>query len=85
MSLPSKDAGHGIHHPVYGVKMKDKADSVGQECHLLIAGVVEVGKVRKRQRIPDGKAVGVTVVVRVDLTRRGREINTARHGVSGLR
>ncbi len=38
MSLPSKNAGHGIHHPVYGVKMKEKADSVGQECYLLIPG-----------------------------------------------
>jgi acetyl esterase/lipase len=38
MSLPSKDAGHGIHHPVYGVKMKEKADEVGMECHLLIPG-----------------------------------------------
>ncbi|EMI41787.1 alpha/beta hydrolase [Rhodopirellula sp. SWK7] len=36
MTLPSKSAGHGIHHPVYGVKMKEKADSVGQECHLSI-------------------------------------------------
>ncbi len=39
MTLPSKNAGHGIHHPVYGVKMKEKADQVGQECHLLIPGV----------------------------------------------
>jgi len=39
MSLPSKDAGHGIHHPVYGVKLKEKSDSVGHECHLNIAGV----------------------------------------------
>ncbi|APZ92744.1 alpha/beta hydrolase [Fuerstiella marisgermanici] len=39
MTLPSKNAGHGIHHPVYGVKMKEKCDSVGQECHLLISGV----------------------------------------------
>lgn len=39
MTLPSKDAGHGIHHPVYGVKMKEKADHVGCECHLLIKGV----------------------------------------------
>jgi acetyl esterase/lipase len=38
MTLPSKNAGHGIHHPVYGVKMKEKCDSVGQECHLLIKG-----------------------------------------------
>ncbi|MEZ5431299.1 MAG: hypothetical protein R3F31_09015 [Verrucomicrobiales bacterium] len=39
MSLPSKDAGHGIHHPVYGVKTQEKSDSVGHECHLNIAGV----------------------------------------------
>jgi len=38
MSLPSKNSGHGIHHPVYGVKMKEKSDAVGQECHLLIPG-----------------------------------------------
>ncbi|HVW37839.1 MAG TPA: alpha/beta hydrolase, partial [Pirellulales bacterium] len=38
MTLPSKDAGHGIHHPVYGVKLKEKADAAGQECHLLIPG-----------------------------------------------
>jgi arylformamidase len=39
MTLPSKDAGHGIHHPVYGVKLKEKSDSVGHECHLLIPGI----------------------------------------------
>ena len=39
MTLPSKDAGHGIHHPVYGVKMKEKADGVGHETHLLVEGV----------------------------------------------
>lgn len=39
MTLPSKSAGHGIHHPVYGVKMKEKADRLGQESHLLISGV----------------------------------------------
>jgi hypothetical protein len=38
VTLPSKDAGHGIHHPVYGLKMKQKADKVGQECHLFIPG-----------------------------------------------
>jgi arylformamidase len=42
MTLPSKNSGHGIHHPVYGVKMKEKADSVGQECHLLIPGTSAV-------------------------------------------
>jgi arylformamidase len=39
MSLPSKNAGHGIHHPVYGVKLKEKSDAAGHECHLLIKGV----------------------------------------------
>lgn len=41
MTLPSKDAGHGIHHPVYGIKMKEKADRVGMECHLLIGNGTE--------------------------------------------
>ncbi len=44
MSLPSKDAGHGIHHPVYGVKLKEKSDSVGHECHLLIPGTSKSDK-----------------------------------------
>ncbi|MBC8116399.1 MAG: alpha/beta hydrolase, partial [Candidatus Saccharimonas sp.] len=39
MTLPSKNAGHGIHHPVYGVKLKEKSDKLGHECHLLIPGV----------------------------------------------
>jgi len=39
VTLPSKDAGHGIHHPVYGVKMKEKMDAAGVECHLVIPGV----------------------------------------------
>lgn len=38
MELPSTDAGHGIHHPVYGVKLKEKSDKVGHECYLLIPG-----------------------------------------------
>jgi acetyl esterase/lipase len=44
MTLPSKDAGHGIHHPVYGIKMKEKSDSVGHECHLLISEVSKSDK-----------------------------------------
>ncbi|MAD80915.1 MAG: lipase, partial [Planctomycetaceae bacterium] len=44
MTLPSKNAGHGIHYPVYGVKMKQKADSVGHECHLLIKDVSKSDK-----------------------------------------
>ena len=50
MTLPSKDAGHGIHHPVYGVKMKEKADRAGHECHLLIGGV------SKSDKYPDPNA-----------------------------
>jgi hypothetical protein len=38
MTLPSRNAGHGIHHPVYGVKLKEKSESVGHECHLIIPG-----------------------------------------------
>tara|TARA_R110000850_G_scaffold16044_5_gene50045 strand:- start:1230 stop:2126 length:897 start_codon:yes stop_codon:yes gene_type:complete len=41
MTLPSENAGHGIHHPVYGVKMKEKCDAKEVECHLLIDGVSE--------------------------------------------
>lgn len=44
MKLPSENAGHGIHHPVYGVKLKEKADRLGHECHLLIEGVSESEK-----------------------------------------
>jgi acetyl esterase/lipase len=44
MTLPSVDAGHGIHHPAFGLKMKEKADRVGHECYLLIKGVSETGK-----------------------------------------
>lgn len=43
MSLPSKDAGHGIHHPVYGVKMKEACDAAKVECHLLIPGTSASG------------------------------------------
>ncbi|NNE92055.1 MAG: alpha/beta hydrolase [Verrucomicrobiales bacterium] len=49
MTLPSKNAGHGIHHPVYGVKMKEKCDKVGMECHLLINGVSESKKYPKKE------------------------------------
>ena len=38
MTLPSENAGHGIHHPVFGIKLKEKADKAGMECHLLIPG-----------------------------------------------
>jgi arylformamidase len=38
MDLPSRDPGHGIHHPVYGVKLKERSAKLGHECHLLIPG-----------------------------------------------
>ena len=38
MDLPSRDAGHGIHHPVFGVKLKAKSDKIGHECHLIVPG-----------------------------------------------
>lgn len=44
MKLPSESAGHGIHHPVYGVKLKEKANKAGHECHLLIPGVMKSDK-----------------------------------------
>ena len=50
MKLPSENAGHGIHHPVYGVKLKEKADRLGHECHLLIAGVSKSDKYSSPQQ-----------------------------------
>ncbi|MGE3313562.1 MAG: alpha/beta hydrolase fold domain-containing protein [Planctomycetaceae bacterium] len=35
--LPSKDGGHGIHHPEYGLRLKQKSDEVGHECHLVLS------------------------------------------------
>ncbi len=49
MTLPSKDAGHGIHHPVYGVKLKEKADAAGLECHLEIPKVSKSDKYANAQ------------------------------------
>ncbi|MDF1754546.1 MAG: alpha/beta hydrolase [Verrucomicrobiales bacterium] len=48
MKLPSENAGHGIHHPVYGVKMKEKCDELGMECHLLISLVSSSEKYSSR-------------------------------------
>lgn len=39
MDLPCRNAGHGIHHPVFGLKLKEKSDKAGHECHLVIPGV----------------------------------------------
>lgn len=38
MDLPARSPGHGIHHPVFGVKLKEKSDQVRHECHLVIPG-----------------------------------------------
>ncbi|HBH51384.1 MAG TPA: lipase [Planctomycetaceae bacterium] len=38
MDLPARDAGHGIHHPLHGVKLKESSDRVGHECHLMVPG-----------------------------------------------
>ena len=35
-TVPARNSSHGIHHPVFGINLKEKADSVGMECHLLI-------------------------------------------------
>jgi len=36
LTVPARHASHGIHHPLFGVKLKEKADRVGMQCHLLI-------------------------------------------------
>ena len=32
--LPAQGPGHGIHHPVFGLMMKEACDRAGVECHL---------------------------------------------------
>ena len=39
MALPARNPGPGIHHPLFGVKLKERADALGVECHLLAEGV----------------------------------------------
>jgi arylformamidase len=36
--LPAHGPGHGIHHPVFGLMMKEACDRAGVECHLRIEG-----------------------------------------------
>ncbi len=36
MALPAVNANHAIHHPVFGVKMRQKALGYGNEMHLLV-------------------------------------------------
>lgn len=58
MTLPSKNAGHGIHHPVYGMKMKEKCDEMGVECHLVIRGVSESEKYKSANDFLFAKLLG---------------------------
>ena len=44
LTLPSKNPSHGIHHPIYGIKMKEKADSIGHETYLRIEGGAQPDK-----------------------------------------
>lgn len=37
--LPATDSGHGIHHPMFGVKLKETCDAAGVECHLVAKGI----------------------------------------------
>ena len=46
MTLPSKNAGHGIHHPVYGVKIKEMCEQLGMECHLRVKGGLKAKSIR---------------------------------------
>jgi len=34
--LPSANANHGIHHPAFGVRLKEKSEHFGNEVHLLV-------------------------------------------------
>lgn len=58
LTLPSKDASHGIHHPVYGLKMKEKADRVGHECYLLIDGVSNASPYASPEEFLKAKLLG---------------------------
>ena len=51
LSVPSRHASHGIHHPVFGVKLKEKADSVGMECHLLVGKGTDIKSAKYRHAI----------------------------------
>ena len=41
LSLPARHASHGIHHPLFCVKLKEQADRVGMECHLIVGKKVD--------------------------------------------
>lgn len=37
-ALPATSSGHGIHHPMFGFKLKEVCDAAGVECHLVVGG-----------------------------------------------
>jgi arylformamidase len=41
ISVPAKDPNHGIHHGMFGIKLKEEADKAGLECELSIKGYSE--------------------------------------------
>ena len=44
MSVPAKNIGHGIHHGMFGIKLKEKSDQVGHgKVFLEIGGKDEKG------------------------------------------
>lgn len=42
--LPARNAGHGIHHPIHGIRMHDAARAIGHDCHLVVPGVSQSTK-----------------------------------------
>ncbi len=38
MTLPARNAGHAIHHGLFGIKVQERAQDLGIECHLIIPG-----------------------------------------------
>jgi len=58
MTLPSENANHGIHHPVFGVKLKEQSDRLGHECHLRFKGGPVTGAYRTREEFLVDKLLG---------------------------
>jgi acetyl esterase/lipase len=58
MKLPSESAGHGIHHPMFGVKLKEKSDRLGHECYLVVRGVPSTSKYRNENEFLFAKLLG---------------------------
>lgn len=69
MTLPSKDAGHGIHHPVYGVKMKELREAAGVECYLLIPKTSTPDKYPSPTRLPAGETARERLIAAVSCNR----------------